>query len=142
MNGRHHRHHQQQHHRAKSKLRYVNKSELVSSPNSVSDVEKRVSPEDVNVNVNNNNNNVDDVASSSKTKEEDNDDGIDIMDDRLDKLLSDIQQHELSQEQIIINDQLQQDEVFIKFNSSLLKYFICFSFPFNSSSRSNMCCNL
>jgi hypothetical protein len=111
MNGRHHRHHhQQQHHRAKSKLRYVNKSELVSSPNSVSDVEKRVSPEDVNVNVNNNNN-VDDVASSSKTKEEDNDDGIDIMDDRLDKLLSDIQQHELSQEQIIINDQLQQDEV-------------------------------
>jgi E3 ubiquitin-protein ligase RNF14 len=115
MNGRHHRHHQQQHHRAKSKLRYVNKSELVSSPNSVSDVEKRVSPEDVNVNVNNNNNNVDDVASSSKTKEEDNDDGIDIMDDRLDKLLSDIQQPELSQEQIIINDQLQQDEVFIKF---------------------------
>ncbi|KAK2373912.1 RING/U-box superfamily protein [Trifolium repens] len=114
MNGRHHRHHhQQQHHRAKSKLRYVNKSELVSSPNSVSDVEKRVSPEDVNVNVNNNNNNVDDVASSSKTKEEDNDDGIDIMDDRLDKLLSDIQQHELSQEQIIINDQLQQDELLV-----------------------------
>jgi hypothetical protein len=112
MNGRHHRHHQQQHHRAKSKLRYVNKSELVvSSSNSVSDVEKRVSPEDVNVNSNNINNNVDDVASSSKTKEEDNDDGIDIMDDRLDKLLSDIQQHELSQEQIIINDQLQQDEV-------------------------------
>ncbi|WJX56376.1 RBR-type E3 ubiquitin transferase [Trifolium repens] len=114
MNGRHHRHHQQQHHRAKSKLRYVNKSELVvSSSNSVSDVEKRVSPEDVNVNSNNINNNVDDVASSSKTKEEDNDDGIDIMDDRLDKLLSDIQQPELSQEQIIINDQLQQDELLV-----------------------------
>ncbi|KAK2427754.1 RING/U-box superfamily protein [Trifolium repens] len=116
MNGRRHRHrhHQQQHHRAKSKLRYVNKSELVvSSSNSVSDVEKRVSPEDVNVNSNNINNNVDDVASSSKTKEEDNDDGIDIMDDRLDKLLSDIQQPELSQEQIIINDQLQQDELLV-----------------------------
>ncbi|MCI63601.1 E3 ubiquitin-protein ligase RNF14-like, partial [Trifolium medium] len=75
MNGRQHRH-RQQHHRAKSKLRYINKSELVSSPNSVADVEKRVSPEDVDVNGNNNNNNnnnkiVDDVASSSKTKEED-----------------------------------------------------------------------
>ncbi|GAU41460.1 hypothetical protein TSUD_237100 [Trifolium subterraneum] len=112
MNGRHHRHHQN--HRDKSKLRYIKKSELVvSSPNSVADVEKRVSPEE-DVDVKCNNNNVDDVASSSKTKEEDDyDDGIDIMDDRLDKLLSDIQQPELSHEQIIINDQLQQDELLV-----------------------------
>ena len=122
MNGRNHRNKSQQH-RTKSKLRYVNKSELiVSSPNSVP-VEQPVSSEDVIVN----NNTVDDVASSSKTKEEDDYDNNDIdigMDNRLDKLLSDIQQIELSEEEITINDQLQQDEVIINLIGLLLNTFL------------------
>jgi len=116
MNGRYHRNKSQQQHRTKSKLRYVNKSELiVSSPNSVAVVEP-VSSEDVIVN----NNTVDDVASSSKTKEEDDyDNGMDNT-NNLDKLLTDIQQIELSEEEITINDQLQQDEVIINLIGLLL----------------------
>ncbi|AES95805.1 putative transcription factor C2H2 family [Medicago truncatula] len=118
MSGRYHRNKSQQQHRTKSKLRYVNKSELiVSSPNSVA-VEQPVSSEDVIVN--NNNNTVDDVASSSKTKTKeeydyDNNDIDNGMDNtnRLDKLLTDIQQIELSEEEITINDQLQQDELLV-----------------------------
>jgi E3 ubiquitin-protein ligase RNF14 len=129
MNGsRYHRNKSQQQHRTKSKLRYVNKSELiVSSPNSAA-VEEPVSPEVVDVNSNNNkkNNTVDDVASSSKTKEEDDYDNndIDFGTNRLDKLLCDIQQIELSQEEITINDQLQQDEVIINLIGLLLNTFL------------------
>lgn len=128
MNGRHHRHQfsaaakPQQHHRAKSKFRYVEKSELSSSSNSIA-VEERVSPEDVDVNGNssNNNNAADDVASSSTSREGGDDDDIDlIIDNRLDKLLSEIQQPELSIEEITINDQLQQDEVILKLNCSIV----------------------
>lgn len=122
MSGRYHRNKSQQQHRTKSKLRYVNKSELiVSSPNSVA-VEQPVSSEDVIVN--NNNTTVDDVASSSKTKEEYDYDNNDI-DNRLDKLLTDIQQIELSEEEITINDQLQQDEVII--NLMLVVVLTCFA---------------
>ncbi|CAI8588203.1 unnamed protein product [Vicia faba] len=121
MNGRHHRHKSsatskpQQYHRAKSNFRYVKKSELSSSSNSLAD-EERVSPEDVDVNGNssNSNNTAGDVASSSTTKEGGDDHDIDlIIDNRLDKLLSDIQQPELSIEEITINDQLQQDELLV-----------------------------
>ncbi|KAL5099933.1 hypothetical protein RYX36_004260 [Vicia faba] len=121
MNGRHHRHKSsatskpQQYHRAKSNFRYVKKSELSSSSNSLA-VEERVSPEDVDVNGNssNSNNTAGDVASSSTTKEGGDDHDIDlIIDNRLDKLLSDIQQPELSIEEITINDQLQQDELLV-----------------------------
>lgn len=145
MSGRYHRNKSQQQHRTKSKLRYVNKSELiVSSPNSVA-VEQPVSSEDVIVN--NNNNTVDDVASSSKTKTKeeydyDNNDIDNGMDNtnRLDKLLTDIQQIELSEEEITINDQLQQDEVIINLIGLLLN--TQYNYQSNVSSSINMFCNL
>lgn len=86
-------------------------------------VEERVSPEDVDVNGNNSNNNnaADDVASSSTAKEGGDDDDIDlIIDNRLDKLLSDVQEPELSIEEIANNDQLQQDEVITKLDCSII----------------------
>lgn len=51
------------------------------------------------------------VASSSKAEEGDGDDNDDYIQARVDKLLCKIEEPELSEEQIRINDQSQQDEV-------------------------------
>lgn len=124
---------QQQQHSAKLKYRYVNKSTLTSSSSSSSNnpvAVEWVHPEDDVVDAtrrNHEKHNTDDVigntnavvdesetrnnvAGSSEVKEGDDGGEIDIM-GRLDKLLSDIREPQLSEEQITFNDQLQQDEV-------------------------------
>lgn len=122
---------QQQQHRTKLKYRYVNKSTLTSSSSSNNPVAVEwVHPEDDVVDAtrrNHEKHNTDDVigntnavvdesetrnnvAGSSEVKEGDDGGEIDIM-GRLDKLLSDIREPQLSEEQITFNDQLQQDEV-------------------------------
>lgn len=123
---------QQQQHSAKLKYRYVNKSTLTSSSSSSNNpvAVEWVHPEDDVVDAtrrNHEKHNTDDVigntnavvdesetrnnvAGSSEVKEGDDGGEIDIM-GRLDKLLSDIREPQLSEEQITFNDQLQQDEV-------------------------------
>lgn len=123
---------QQQQHSAKLKYRYVNKSTLTSSSSSSNNpvAVEWVHPEDDVVDAtrrNHEKHNTDDVigntnavvdesetrnnvAGSSEVKEGDDGGEIDIM-GRLDKLLSDIREPQLSEEQIAFNDQLQQDEV-------------------------------
>ncbi|KAH1234482.1 E3 ubiquitin-protein ligase RNF14 [Glycine max] len=53
------------------------------------------------------------VASSSKAEEGDGDDNDDYIQARVDKLLCKIEEPELSEEQIRINDQSQQDEILV-----------------------------
>ncbi|TKY70041.1 E3 ubiquitin-protein ligase RNF14 [Spatholobus suberectus] len=108
-----------QHHHPNLKFRVVNKPEPLPSSDSHS-------VEDVNLDVtvtpqNRDKENIgaselnavdytDRMASSSKAEEGDDDDDIQA---RLDKLLGKIEEPELSEEQIRINDQLQQDEILV-----------------------------
>lgn len=108
-----HRHQQQQ-----PKYRFVQKSQLVpSSSNSDSDscVTQQVDVDRDNTHASELNT---DDDTSSKTAEGDNSDNIMF---RLDKLLSNMEQPQLSEDQLIDNDQSQQNEV-LNYTPSLSVY--------------------
>ncbi|OIW10678.1 hypothetical protein TanjilG_16050 [Lupinus angustifolius] len=111
-------------HASQPKLRFVKKSEILPS-SSVSNSDNSCLTEQLaSVNISNqdkddrnNNNHVSDDACSSKTKEEgdfnDMDDNIFSLSSRLDKLLSRMEQPQLSEEQLRDNDISQQNELLV-----------------------------